>query len=165
MENNLQDKAALEKLKSLIADTRICMYTNVEDGQIVSRPMTTLDVDDEGNIWFFTSRTTDLGDTLLPEPVTLIYSNPAKNSYLSISGDAFVVQDPQKKEELWNPMARAWFPEGKNDPNLVVLKVSTNEGSYWDSTSSKMVLFISFLKAIITEKVQEVGDHGKIDLS
>jgi general stress protein 26 len=164
MENNLQDQAALDKLKSLVEEIRICMYTTVEDGKVDTRPMTTLDVDDSGNIWFFTNRATDLVDTPLPQPVTLIYSNPSKNSYLTISGEASVVNGPQKKEELWNPMARAWFPQGKNDPSLVVVKVATQEGFYWDSSSSKMVLLVSFLRAIITEKVHDTGDHGKIDL-
>lgn len=165
MENNLQDKAALEKLKSLVQEIRICMYATLEDEQIVARPMTTLDIDDEGNIWFFTSRKTDLGDNFLPEPVTLLYSHPGNNSYLSVSGDAVIVEDEAKKEELWNPLARAWFPQGKNDPNLVILKVSAYEAAYWDSSSSKMVVFVSFLKAAITGKTQDTGEHGKLEFS
>jgi hypothetical protein len=61
-------------------------------------------------------------------------------------------------------MSKAWFPEGKDDPNLVVLKVTTDEAAYWDSTSSKMVVFFSMIKAVLTGTTPEGGDHGKLNL-
>ena len=73
MEKDFEDNQAIEKLKSLAEDIRFCMYTTIEDDRIVSRPMTTLDIDAEGNVWFFTSRQTGLvKDTHRGDPVTLI---------------------------------------------------------------------------------------------
>lgn len=165
MEKDLQDIDAIKKLKSLGEDIRFCMYTTIKDGKIDSRPMTTLDIDDNGNVWFFTNKHTELGEeTNQDEAVSLIYSDPKNNSYISVSGNASVVNDDKKKEELWNPMSKAWFPEGKEDPNLVVLKVTTNEAAYWDSSSSKMVVFFSMLKAVVTGTTPDGGDHGKLNL-
>ncbi|MCF0073372.1 pyridoxamine 5'-phosphate oxidase family protein [Dyadobacter sp. CY261] len=190
MEKDFEDNQAIKKLKSLAEDIRFCMYTTYEDGRIVSRPMTTLDIDVEGNIWFFTSRHTDLlrdaphgnawqgdaphgnaphgaaqhGNARLGDPVTLIYSDPKNNTYLSVSGTASVVESEHRKEELWNLMSKAWFPGGKDDPDLVVLRVTTQEAAYWDSTSSKMIVFFSMLKAVITGSTPDGGDHGKLNL-
>jgi len=166
MEKDLENKDAIKKLKSLVEDIRFCMYTTFENGKIESRPMTTLEVDNEGNAWFFTSRHTELGsDTENGEEVTLIYSHPGDNTYLSVSGNASIVHDEKKKEELWSPLSKAWFPQGKDDPNLVVLKVTTDEAAYWDSPSSKMVVFFSMVKAAITGQESDPGDHGKLNLA
>ena len=166
MENDLQDIDAIKKLKSLAEDIRFCMYTTINDGKIESRPMTTLDIDDNGNVWFFTSKQTQLGEeTTWGEAVSLIYSDPKNNSYLSVSGNASIIEDENKKEELWNPMSKAWFPEGKDDPNLVMLKVTTDEAAYWDSSSSKMIVFFSMLKAVITGNTPDEGDYGKLNLA
>ncbi|SEI82386.1 General stress protein 26 [Dyadobacter koreensis] len=166
MEKDLESKEAIQKLKSLVEDIRFCMYTTCENGKIESRPMTTLDVDSEGNAWFFTSRQTEIGsETENGESVTLIYSHPGDNTYLSVSGTASIVHDEAKKEELWSPLSKAWFPEGKDDPNLVVLKVTTEEAAYWDSPSSKMVVFFSMVKAAVTGHQSDPGDHGKLDLA
>ncbi len=166
MEKDLGNNEAIKKLKSLVEDIRFCMYTTYENGKVESRPMTTLDVDSEGNAWFFTSRQTEIGsETDNGESVTLIYSHPGDNTYLSVSGTASIVHDEAKKEELWSPLSKAWFPEGKNDPNLVVLKVTTDEAAYWDSPSSKMVVFFSMVKAAVTGHQSDPGDHGKLNLS
>jgi general stress protein 26 len=166
MEKDLANKEAVDKLKSLVEDIRFCMYTTFANGKIESRPMTTLDVDAEGNVWFFTSRHTEIAnETGSGEEVTLIYSHPGDNTYLNISGYATIVHDEAKKEELWSPLSKAWFPEGKDDPNLVVLKVTTDEAAYWDSPSSKMVVFLSMVKAAVTGEPSDTGEHGKLNLA
>ncbi|CAG5003571.1 hypothetical protein DYBT9275_03181 [Dyadobacter sp. CECT 9275] len=165
MEKNLEDMEGIKKLKEMVKDARICMYTTVQDGIITSRPMTSLDVDDEGNVWFFTSRHTDIGEGMGSQDVTLIYSDPSANNYISVAGTAYQVEDEDKKEKLWNPFAAAWFPEGKNDPDLVMLKVVTDEAAYWDAGSSKMIVFFSMLKAAITGRAPQTGNHGKLNLA
>jgi general stress protein 26 len=165
MEKDLKHTEAINKLISLGDEIRFCMYTTYANGRIESRPMTTLDIDEDGNVWFFTNRHTQIGgETERGEEVALIYADPKNNSYMSVSGNAAIVEDEQKKEELWNVMSKAWFPGGKDDPNLVLLKVTTEEAAYWDSTSSQMVVFFSMVKAVITGSTPDGGDHGKLNL-
>jgi general stress protein 26 len=166
MEKDFEDKDAIKKLKSLAEDIRFCMYTTYKNGKIDSRPMTTQQIDNQGNVWFFTSRDSELGDTSNHgEEVTLIYADPKNNTYLSISGNAELVNDDAKKEELWNVMSKAWFPEGKDDPNLILVRVITEEAAYWDATSSRMVVFFSMIKAALTGTTPDGGDHGKLNLA
>jgi len=165
MEKDFQDQEAIKKLKSLADDIRFCMYTTYQNGKIESKPMTPQDIDSNGDIWFFASeKDMASGQELISESVTLIYSDPAKSSYLSISGHAEAVEDEAKKEKLWNPMAKAWFQGGKDDPDLLMIKVITQEAAYWDSGSSKMVVFFSMIKAAVTGSTPDGGDHGTLDL-
>ena len=166
MQKDFQDQEAIKKLKSIAEDIRFCMYTTYKDGKILSKPMTPQDIDADGNIWFFASKQDNgLGADLAKENVTLIYADPRDSAYLSITGSAAVVNDEAKKEELWSPMAKAWFQGGKDDPDLIMIKVTTEEAAYWDSGTSKMVVFFSMLKAAVTGSEPDGGDHGKLDLA
>ncbi len=45
--------------------------------------------------------------------------------------------DKEKIEELWTPLAKAWFTEGINDPRISVIKVVPDNGFYWDNKHGK----------------------------
>ncbi len=165
MEKDFQNTEAVKKLQSIAGDIRFCMYTTIENGKIHSKPMTAQDIDSDGNIWFFASKKDNSnGQSIDSGHVTLIYANPSDNTYLSISGKPEAIQDEEKKEELWNPMVDAWFDNGKDDPDLLMIRVNTEEAAYWDSGASKMVVFFSMIKASITGSTPDGGNHGTLDL-
>ncbi len=66
-------------------------------------------------------------------------------------------------EELWNPILKAWFPKGLDDPNITLLKVSVESAEYWDSTSSTIVQVAGFIKAIVTGTNADGGENEKIN--
>jgi general stress protein 26 len=163
MEDNTQD--SIKTLKSLVDEVRIAMLCTSHGEHIRSRPMATAQFDEEGNIWFFTDEHSGKTDELSSNhQICLAYSSPSKNTYISITGQASVVNDWQKMKELYNPAINAWFPKGLDDPNLALLKVSPYQAEYWDSSSSKMVTLFQMAKAIITGKKYDEGEHGKMDL-
>lgn len=153
-------------LKDKIEDVRIAMLVTVNaNHEIHSRPMGTAKVDEDGNIWFFTNEYSSKVDEISHEnKVVVTYSNPNNSTYLSIKGTASLVDDKAKMKELWNPIIKAFFPDGLDDPKLTLLKVDTQEAEYWDSNSSKMVVGFQMLKAIVTGGRYDQGDHGKIQL-
>lgn len=158
---------AIEKLKELIGDIPVCMFaTHNEYNRITSRPMTTIDIDQDGDLWFFTNM---FGETILDESydnaVYLIYAHPGLNKYVHITGYATLVMDRAKIEALWNPMLTAWYPEGKDDPKLCLLKVITEEARYWNASSNKMVVFFNMLKAIVKKEQYSEGEAGRLDLN
>ena len=74
-------------------------------------------------------------------------------------------KDRAKAEELWNPMVKAWFPGGLDDPHLALIKVTIQSAEYWDSDASKMRQFFEMAKAAFTgDKPKELGEHGKVEL-
>jgi general stress protein 26 len=164
IENNLE---AVNKLRDLISDVKICMYTTVDNhGMVTSRPMTTIDVDEEGNLWFFTN---EFGENILEESYDnsayLIYSHPGTNTYLFVRGTSNIIVDRNKIVELWKPMLKAWFPLGVDDPKLCLIKVITEEATYWNSTSNKMIVFYNMVKAIASKRKYEQGEMGKLNLA
>ena len=57
---------------------------------------------------------------------------------------------------------KAWFPEGKDDPNLCLIKVKTDEAHYWDADSTKMVEVLKIVTSVITGKHLGEGVHGDL---
>jgi general stress protein 26 len=70
----------------------------------------------------------------------------------------------KKIDELWNPLLKAWFPAGKDDPKLCLIQVVTEEASYWNSNSGSMGVYFKMLKAIANREKYSEEDVGKLKL-
>lgn len=140
----------IKKLSELIQDIRIAMLTTVDDrGMLRSRPMVTQEAPFDGDLWFFTGKDTGkVHEVEHDQDVNVAYSDPDRQQYVSVSGKAYVVSDRQKVDELWHPMLKAWFPEGKDDPDIGLIRVRVEKAEYWDSPSGKVVQLLGFVKAL-----------------
>jgi general stress protein 26 len=164
---NLTANDAVEKIREIAKDANICMFvTDLSTLPLVAKPMATQEVDDEGNIWFMSSKDSDKNrDIEKDEQVQLFYSHTSNYEYLSIYGKAEIVYDRSKIEELWTPMAKTWFKEGKHDPNISLIKVTPDDAYYWDTKNNKMVSLLKFAMGSIgiTPK-DDGGIEGKLKL-
>ena len=155
-----------EKLKEMIKDIDLCMLTTVdESNNLHSRPMSLNgDVDDQGNLWFFTSSNSHKASEIERTPnVNVSFIDSDQQHYVSISGDAELVQDKQKIKELWKPVLKAWFPDGPDQADVALLKVKVKKAEYWDTPSSTIAQAISFVSAIFSGKQVEMGENKKLD--
>lgn len=75
---------------------------------------------------------------------------------------AEIVIDRQKIEELWSVATKIWFEEGKEDPNISLIKVKTQTAFYWDTEGNKMINFFKFLASIATGSNLLTGVKGSI---
>ncbi|MFZ6711352.1 pyridoxamine 5'-phosphate oxidase family protein [Undibacterium sp. TC9W] len=155
----------LVKIRDMTKDVKFGMLTTVdENNHLSSRPLTSQQVDDAGNMWFFISDEANYLNAVRQHPeVNVSFADVDDSLYVSISGRAEVLRDRQKAEELWNVMAKPWFPEGVDDPHLMLLKVQIHAAEYWDSGSSKMTQLFAMAKAAITgEQPKNIGEHGSL---
>lgn len=167
MDNKAGRTEALKKLGEMIEGIDFAMLTTVErDGTLRSRPMSTQQVEFDGDLWFFTSASTPKVDEVeRDERVNVSYAKPEDQRYISVSGTARIVRDRAKIEELWSPALKAWFPKGVEDPDIALLKVSVEQAEYWDSPSSAMMHLFGFVKALATGQSYQPGENEKINLS
>jgi len=157
---------AIKKLGELIKEINIAMLTTIEaDGALRSRPMATQQSEFDGDLWFFLGTSSPKAQEIRNDPrVNLSYAQPDDQRYVSVSGRGELVRDPAKMKELWNPLFKAWFPDGLEDPDLALLKVNVEQAEYWDSPSSTFVTLVGFAKALVTGQRAEVGENAKLDL-
>jgi general stress protein 26 len=154
-------------LGELIKGIRVAMLTTADpDGILRSRPMATQDLDFDGQLWFFTHKKSGKVDSITGDQhVNVAYVDLDDNRYVSVCGRATLVTDERKIEDLWNPMLKAWFPDGLNDPELALICVDVDSAEYWDAPASAWVQLVGFTKAIITGKRYEGADHhGRVDI-
>lgn len=156
----------IAKLAELIKDVDIAMFTTVdESGELRSRPMGIQEVEFDGDLWFFTrEHSPKMEEVQKVREVNVSWEDKGKQRYVSVSGQAQIVDDRAKMEELWSPVLKVWFPDGLKDPEISLLKVKVSKAEYWDGPGSKVVQFYGFAKALLTGKEFEGGEHGKIEL-
>ena len=94
--------------------------------------------------------------------VQLFFLNTSKYEFLSLYGMATVTRDRQKIDELWTDIAKAWFPEGKDDPRVTVIKVTPEDGFYWDTKDGKLVSMVKILASAVAGKTFTEGVEGTI---
>jgi general stress protein 26 len=126
---DLYGAEGMKKIGELIEDIRICMMTTAAgDGTFDSRPMATQKSEFDGTLWFLTRRESEkVREIADDDHVSLLYEDPDDSKYVAIKGRATVSRDRAKIHELWNPMYKAWFPEGEDDPAIGVVKVTVSE--------------------------------------
>jgi general stress protein 26 len=141
-------KDPLKKVRKLIKDIRVAMLTTVAaDGVLRSRPMATPKEDFDGQLWFITRHPSPKSDDIQEnQRVNVTYASPKDDRYISISGTASIVRDPAKVKEIWRRELRTWFPAGKKDPELALLRVSVDKAEYWDSAENRMVDLPRFVR-------------------
>ncbi|HRH47845.1 MAG TPA: pyridoxamine 5'-phosphate oxidase family protein [Panacibacter sp.] len=161
---NLTNTEAVEKIKELANTADICMFTTaLTTLPLTSRPMSTQTVDDEGNLWFLSKKSSEKNAEIKKDNrVQLFYASKGSAEYLSVYGEATILTDKNKAKELWTPIAKAWFSEGVDDPELSIIKVTPLDSYYWDTKNSKMVSLIKIAAAAISGKKIDDGVEGKI---
>jgi len=169
MKNNTKHNGQhndIKKLGELIEEINIAMLTTVdEDGTLRSRPMGTQQVEFDGDLWFFTGAdSAKVYEVRQEQQVNVSYADAKQQCYVSVSGLAQLVRDQQKMQELWNPIFKAWFPEGLDDPNLALLKVHVTKAEYWESANGVVVQLVGFAKALLTGQPYEGGENEKLNL-
>jgi len=162
---------------TLLKGFKTAMLTTLSKaGELHSRPIyVTAETDStsgEIEIWFFAGRDTQKMDELgNNQNVNLAFE--ANSRFMSVSGPAEVVKEREKVDKFWSDTWKAWFPGGKDDPNLTLVKVVAKESEYWDQSGVAGVKYaFGVLKAMIQgQKLDETGVtkdpsiHGKVSFS
>jgi general stress protein 26 len=153
----------LDTIRSIMKDVRTCMFvTTTAEGSLHASPMTTQEAEFDGDAWFIASTDSNTVRNLRVHPqVNVAYSGTS--SWLSLSGSATVVDARGKKKELWNTFVEAWFPEGQDDPSIVVVKVSGESAHYWESPG-RVAMTLDMVKARVTGSTPKSSDSGTVDL-
>lgn len=155
-------------LGKLLENIDIAMLTTVgANGYLVSRPLSTQQAQFDGKrVWFFTEADSPKIDEIRRHPkVNLAYASKDKNTYVSLAGDARVSRDQAKIDELWNDAMKAFFPKGRNDPNLALLEVVVRTAEYWDGPGTILGKLVTFVVARVTRKEEVMADNRILDMT
>jgi general stress protein 26 len=120
--------------------------TNLANAPFEVRPMSTQEVDHEGNFWFLSGKSSDKNREIKQDDkVQLLYADRNNSDYMTVFGHADVFYDKAKVEELWKPHVKAWFTKGVDDPNISIIRVRPEQAYYWDTKHGGMVAFFKMM--------------------
>ena len=160
---SLQGDEAISKIKELTDKAKSCFFcTNIKSGKpFTTRPMSVQQVDDEGNLWFLSAEDSHKNMDLEADPfVQLLFQGGHHSDFLSIHGKATVNKNKQKIDELWEPIVKTWFTEGKDDPRITVIKVEPEDGYYWDTKNGTLIAFAKQLAGAMTGQTLDDSIEG-----
>lgn len=159
---NLNNDEAISKIKVLAEEIKTCMFCTYRDGKIQSRPMSALDIDDEGNLWFMADRKSNKIEEIKADDTVELFYTKGYDMFLSLHGKATLSYDRNKIEELWNPIIKVWMPGGVDDPDLSIIKFTFEEGYYWNNKHGKMVVAAKMVASLLTGKTMDDGIEGRL---
>jgi general stress protein 26 len=149
--------------KLLTSDRTAFLTTTDATGALTSRPMAVQEVEFDGDLWFFTARSSRKVAQIAAQPRVNV-SVGSGSSWVSLAGTATVVDDAARKRELWNAVVEAWFPDGADDPDVVLLRVDGDSAEYWDTPGGRVATVLSFAKAKATGKPASGGENETVQL-
>ncbi len=126
--------ADVKKIADMMRDLDFCMFTTRgSDGALHARPMSNNgEVEFDGDVWFFSGADTLKVQEINEDPaVQLSFADLETFRFISMSGEATIVRDVAKKQELWMEELERWFEDGPESEDVVLIKVTPTRVAYW----------------------------------
>jgi general stress protein 26 len=161
----LDAREAAARLRALIGDGSVAMVTATDRRFMpASRPLLTQKLDDDGVLWFFVPSDGSLALDIDSNPrVSATYSDHGRGVYVSVSGYARLVYDPERIFALWQDRLETWFSEGPLDPRLGLLRIDVDHAEYWDERSRRRIRLLALAHAALGGE-PPLPEHGRLKL-
>lgn len=155
-----------EKIWGFISEIGTGMLTTLHGQELRARPMHLVQKKYDGTLWFFTDLKSEKSFEIdKDQDVCVSFSDSHKDTYVSLTGTAKLVDDTELISQLWNPFIAAWFPEGKGAPNVGLVEIKIHKGEHWNTENSKVTQFYSMAKANAKDETPDIGEHEKFGTS
>ncbi|WP_138225863.1 pyridoxamine 5'-phosphate oxidase family protein [Paenibacillus algicola] len=151
----------IQKVAKLIKDIDTAMLTTISENGLVSRPMKTQELEFDGDLWFLTKKdTSKFHEILHNKQVNVAY---ADKSYVSVRGNAELIDSPEKIKEFWNKAYEEILDCSYDDPSLVLIKVHAETAEYWDS-GNKFKMMTYMLRRAVGQDVKASDMNEEVNL-
>jgi len=154
----MADTAELKKhLWSKLSASPFLMIGLQDGGH--SEPLTAqLDQDQVDTLFFFIGKDNRLakGGAAMAQ-----FVSKGHDYFACLSGTARVDNDFGTIDKLWSKQVEAWFPGGKDDPNLALLRFDIDSAELWEADMS----LTGKLKMLFGGRIRadEEGSHAVVD--
>ena len=104
-------------------------------------------------IWFYSHKDADLAKL---GSATATFAGKGHDLFARFGGRIVVEESRERFDQFWNNFVKAWYPGGKDDPNMLFLRMDLGDAEIWGGdlgmlTVAKMALG----KTVIDEAEKE----------
>ena len=132
------------------------------DGQHF-QPMTAFLDREAQQIWFFTYRDTDLAQAVGDGGGHAMFVFQERDLQACIGGRLTLSHDAERMARFWNPMVAAWYPEGKDDPRLTLLRLDCEDAQVWLTEAGPARFAFEIAKANATGTRPDLGERRDLN--
>lgn len=151
------------KVWELAKKIGFCMLATQTGDKLRARPMAAYAEVIENAFYFLTDVNSHKDDEIERHPnVCLAFADSKGQKYVSISGNAEVLNDREKIRDLWATPAKAWW-DNPDDPSIRILKVTPEFAEYWDSPGT-IISYIKMAAAAVSSTRPDMGDNAKVNM-
>jgi general stress protein 26 len=153
-------------LYDVVNDFDVAMLVTYTADAIHARPMAIARIDDGIGVYLVTDINSLKIDEISVNPHAVLTFQSARK-FASVSGELTVLGDRQLIEKMWKEAWKVWFPDGKSDPNIALLKFTAHEGEYWDNAGLQGLKYVyDAAKAYVAGETPKTDDaqHAKVRL-
>ncbi|MGC3945715.1 MAG: pyridoxamine 5'-phosphate oxidase family protein [Chryseolinea sp.] len=162
--DDLMSTEAVEKVKEMVKKANSCFFcTALNSGHVPTRPMSVQRVDDDGTMWFLSASDSHKNKEIAANSdVQLYFQGSAHSDFMELYGKASIVRDRNIIHELWGPLLKTWFTEGKDDPRITALKFEPSEGYYWDNKHGNAIAGVKIMIGAVIGQTLDDSIEGKL---
>ena len=158
-----------EKIHELLLSFHTAMLVTHDGSDAIhARPMEIAHVSPECHVWFYTDKHSPKTREIRQDDSVLLTFQKDHQKYLTITGVADLVTDQIMLKSFWTEPFRVWFPEGVDDPNLMLVHIIPHAAEYWDNSSLQGVRYLyEAAKAYVSgtkPDLRDTGIHGNVAL-
>lgn len=164
---NVSGNEAAKRIQEMSDDAESCFFCTAERAGETQgvRPMSVQKADDSGRLWFLSASDSHKNQEIQADPRVKLFLQGSKHAgFLMLNGEATISRDPARIEELWNPIMKTWFTEGKTDPRISVICVTPTGGYYWDNKHGGLVAATKMVIGAAIGKTLDDSIEGQLKL-
>lgn len=126
------------------------------------QPMTAFVEEGDGQIWFFTRKDTDLAQAVAAGDSMAMFVVQTNDLQACLGGRLTETFDRVRMDKYWNSVVAAWYPNGKDDANLTMLRLDLEDAEVWISANPVRFAW-EIAKANATHRAPDAGDKAHVD--
>ena len=129
------------------------------------QPMTGFAEPETGTIWFFVSRDNDLMEAADGGGgAEVMFTFQSREVYACIGGRLRADTDRGRIDRVWSPSVAAWYPGGKDDPDLTLLRLDAADAAVWLVEGGLVKYLVEVAKANASKTTPDVGERRDLNL-
>src|ERR1700760_4105437 len=135
------------------------MMVGLDEPHMHSEPLTAqLDEDQVDTIFFFVGKDNRV---VRGGPAMAQFVSKGQDFFACLAGTISVDNDRAMIDKLWSRQVESWFPGGKSDPNLALLRFDIDNAELWEPDMS----LSGKLKMVFGGKIEsnEEGSHARVN--
>ena len=157
-----------EHLYDLLQDFETAMLiTRAPDGHLHARPMAVAELRADADAYFVTNiDSPKVAEVDADADVLLTFQNDRQ--YAAVYGRVNVVQDRELIERLWKDTWTVWFPRGRSDPSIALLRFDAERGEFWDNAGMRGAQYVFEAAKAYLRSEPPAADperHGRVRFS